>query len=154
MTTDPDETARQVRQFMSERDRFARRLGIELTELRPGFSRAEMTLTPDMVNGLGIPHGAAIFSLADFSFAAACNSHGTTAVALSMDIHFLTSPEPGSHLISEGLEVQRGARTGLYRMTVEDVRGRLVAESHGMAYFKKARFLTAAAPPGNGKNDS
>ncbi|MBM4422248.1 MAG: hotdog fold thioesterase [Chloroflexi bacterium] len=126
---------------MSERDLFARHLGIELLELRPGYSRVGLNLQPHMVNGLGIPHGSVIFALADFGFAAACNSHGRAAVALSMDIHFLRSPAPDARLEGETTEVRRGHRTALYRMTVNDAEGNAVAELHGMAYRKDTQFL-------------
>src|SRR5574337_1909561 len=133
--------ASRVARFMSERDLFARHLGIELLELRPGYSRVALTLAPHMVNGLGLPHGAVIFALADFAFAAACNSHGRTAVALSMDIHFLNSPAPNTRLGGEAVEVRCGRRTALYRMTVADAEGNAVAELHGMAYRKDTHFL-------------
>jgi acyl-CoA thioesterase len=136
-----DPLAERVAAFMSERDSFSRGLGIELLELEPGRSRAGMTLTADMVNGLGLPHGAAIFALADFAFAAACNSYGETSVALSMDIHFLSSPASGSRLEATAEQVRSGRRTGLYRMAVTDAQGELVAELHGMAYRKGTRFL-------------
>ena len=136
-----DDTANAVARFISERDLFAHHLGIELLELRPGYSRAGMSLAPHMLNGLGLPHGAAIFALADFAFAAACNSHGRTAVAMSMDIHFLNSPGPDADLQAEAIEVHCGNRTGLYRMTVTDADGNQVAELHGMAYRKNERFL-------------
>ena len=70
---------------------------------------------------------------------AACNSYGT--VALSMDVHFLSSPAPGAHLFGEAQELRRGRRTGLYRLIVTDEAGDLIAELHGMAYRKDARFL-------------
>ena len=136
-----DHRTADVARFLTERDLFARHLGIELLELRPGYSRVGMTLAPYMVNGLGIPHGAAIFALADFAFAAACNSHGRAAVALSMDIHFVSAPSPAGRLEAEGAEVRLGQRTGLYRMTVTDADGHLVAELHGMAYRKNQHFL-------------
>jgi acyl-CoA thioesterase len=133
-----------VAHFMSERDLFARHLGIELLELSSGYSRVRMQLTPYMLNGLGVPHGAAIFAVADYAFAAACNSYGNTALALSMDVHFLFSPKPDSQLICEAQEVQKGKRTGLYRMTVTDDALNIVAELHGMAYRKHTRFLEEA----------
>ncbi len=120
---------------VAERDAFARHLGIELSDLRPGYSRAALPLAAYMVNGLGMPHGAAIFALADFAFAAACNSHGRAAVALSMDVHFISSPAPQALLVAEAQEVHRGQRIGLYRITVTDGHN-LIAELHGMAYFK------------------
>ncbi len=130
-----------VAKFMEERDLFARHLGIQLLELKPGYSRVSMDLQPHMLNGLGMPHGAVIFALADFAFATACNSYGQAAVALSMDIHFISSPHPESSLVGEAVEVQRSKRTGLYRLTVCDQEGKLVAELHGMAYRKDIDFL-------------
>ncbi len=140
------ETARAVAAFMAERDRFARWLGIRLLDLRPGYSRASMPVTSEMVNGLGMVHGGAIFALADFAFAAAGNSHGQAAVALSMDIHFLAPPQPGATLLAEAVEVRRGERTALYRITVSQQDGGTVAELHGMVYRKRERFLER--PPG------
>jgi acyl-CoA thioesterase len=145
---DPLETAAQVAGFMSERDRFAQSLGIRLVDLQPGTSRAEMQLRSDMVNGLDLPHGAAIFALADFAFAAACNSHGRAAVALSMDIHFLASPSPGAWLEAEAVEVRRGERTGLYHIRVREREAGIIADLHGMAYRKQDRFLQG---PGDGR---
>jgi acyl-CoA thioesterase len=141
MTDQSSSITEQVARFMSERDLFARQLGIELLELREGYSRVSLTLAPYMVNGLSLPHGAVIFALADFAFAAACNSYGRAAVALSMDIHFLNSPDPAARLQAEAVEVRCGNRTGLYRMTVTDALGTLVAELHGMAYRKDTHFL-------------
>ena len=126
---------------MSRRDLFARHLGIELLELRAGYSRAALTIAPFMLNGLGLPHGAVIFALADFAFATACNSHGRVAVALSMDIHYLSSPKVAASLVAEAVEVRRGQRTGLYRILVTQDGATPIAELHGMAYFKDASFL-------------
>jgi acyl-CoA thioesterase len=142
---DSEAELERVARFITERDRFARHLGIRLLELRLGYSRAQLALQPHMLNGLGMPHGAAIFALADFAFAAAGNSHGRAAVALSMDIHFVSSPAPDAQLECEAVEVRRGGRTALYRMTVTDLAGRLVAELHGMAYRKDDCFLEADA---------
>ena len=134
-------TVERVARFMSERDLFARHLGIELLELRPGYSRVALNLAPHMVNGLGMPHGAVIFALADFAFSIAGNSHGKVAVALSMDVHFLNSPAPNTRLEGEAVEVRCGRRTALYRMTVTDAENKLVAELHGMAYRKDTHLL-------------
>ena len=138
-----------VAAMISQRDLFARFLGIRLEDLQPGRSRASMTLQPHMVNGHGVPHGAAIFALADLAFAAACNSHGRVALALSMDIHFLAAPAPDDTLVAEAQEVRLGHRTGLYRIQVRDSGGTLIAELHGMAYRKDEWFL-----PPEGENEA
>ncbi len=135
-----DETAAAAGRRMSEQDQFARLLGITLTDIRPGYSRAVMPLTPQLLNGLGMPHGGAIFALGDFAFAAACNAHGRVAVALSMDIHFIRSPRPAATLVAEAVEVHVTYRTGLYRITVADEGGEPVAELHGMAYRTEKEY--------------
>ena len=112
-----------------------------MLELRPGYSRVGMTIAPHMVNGLGMPHGGVIFALGDFAFAAAGNSHGEIAVALSMDIHFLRASVPGAYLTAEAVEIRKGRRTALYRITISDDQGNLIADMHGMAYRKEEGFL-------------
>jgi acyl-CoA thioesterase len=109
--------------------------------MKPGYCRAALPLKPHMVNGLGMPHGAVLFALADFTFAGAGNSHGTAAVALSMDIHFLSSPRPDDRLECEAVEVRLGRKTALYRLTIFDSDQTAVAELHGMAYRKDTHFL-------------
>jgi acyl-CoA thioesterase len=122
-----------------EADPFARSLGIELLALRPGYSRLAMTLQPHMLNFHGIPHGGAIFSLADAAFAAAGNSHGQVAVALSMTINFRSAVPSGTRLLAEAIEQSLGGRTGLYRITVtaDNEEKRLVAVCDGTVYRKK-----------------
>lgn len=121
-------------------DPFARSLGIELLTLRPGYSRVAMTLQPHMLNFHGIPHGGAIFSLADAAFGAAGNSHGQVAVALSMTINFRATVPSGTRLQAEAVEQSLGGRTGLYRITVtaDDEEKTLVALCDGTVYRKKA----------------
>ncbi len=142
MSIDPP--VAQVAAFMRERDLFARSLGIELLELRPGYCKVRLKTTGEMVNGLGLVHGGVIFSLADFAFAGACNSHGRAAVALSMDVHFLSSPPANTWLEAEAVEIRCGNRTGLYQLSVRDHQGKPVAELHGMAYRRDDHFLDQA----------
>ena len=70
-------------------DKFAERANIELLSVSPGQARAKMTLHPHHLNGYGTVQGGAIFTLADFAFAAASNSHGTVAVAINVSITFM-----------------------------------------------------------------
>lgn len=139
-TSEAGQVSEAVAEHFAANDRFARLLGIELEEVSPGRSRAAMTLTSEMVNGLGYPHGAAIFALADVAFAAAGNSHGQASVALSMDIHFLRPPKIGARLEAVTEEIRRGRTTGLYRIRVSQD-GKPIAELHGMVYVKGDKFL-------------
>lgn len=122
-------------------DPFAKLMGIELLELRPGYSRVAMTVTPRMVNFHGIPHGGVIFSLADAAFAAASNSHGQTAVALSMTIHYLAATSDGARLVAEAQELRKGNRAGFYQITVKTEGGDFVATCQAVVHRKSESFV-------------
>ena len=125
----PDEALRQrIRD-----DPYAAWLGIELLELAPGYCRAAMRVQPQMVNFHGMPHGGAIFSLADYAFGGACNAHGETAVALSVTIQFLAAAAPGARLTAEARAERQGRQAGFYVMTVTDEEGRVVASCQAVA---------------------
>ena len=125
-------------------DPFAKSLGIELLELRPGYSKTAMTVREEMLNFHGIPHGGAIFSLADAAFAAASNSHGRTAVALHMEISYLATVPVGTKLYAEAEEEKMGKRTALYHITVSDEDGELIASCQGIVYRKGERSTEEA----------
>ena len=71
---------KEIKEFIN-RDQFAKHSGIELLSVALGQAIARMTVHPWHLNGVGTVQGGAIFTLADFAFAAACNSHGKVAVA-------------------------------------------------------------------------
>jgi acyl-CoA thioesterase len=115
-------------------DPYAGWLGIELLELRPGYCRAALTLTPAMLNFQGSPHGGVIFSLADFAFSGACNAGGEPAVALSVTIQFLAAAAPGARLTAEARADRQGRRAGFYAMTVTDDQGTVIATCQAVAF--------------------
>ena len=125
-----------IAQF-ARQDALAQLLGIELLDAGLGFARATMTVGPHHLNSHGILHGGAIFSLADFCFAVACNSHGQAAFALHVDINFLATAPVGARLLAEATEEHLGNRTGLYHMRVMTEEGTLIAACHGMAYRRR-----------------
>jgi acyl-CoA thioesterase len=91
------------------------------------------------LNGLGTVHGGAIFTLADFAFAAACNSHGTVAVALNVSITFMKAATTGT-LWADAREVSKNFKVGSYAVEVKDDQGELVAQFQGLAYRKKDKL--------------
>jgi acyl-CoA thioesterase len=121
-------------------DPFARLLGIELLEARPGYSRLSMVVRDDMMNFQGMPHGGAVFSLADAAVGAAGNAHGRKCVGLTAEICYLTTVESGATLIAEATEEHLGQRTALCHVTVSTGDGDLVASCQGLAYRKKEGF--------------
>lgn len=136
--------AKTIREFLLQ-DKFAESLGIELLDLREGYARCAMVVRDDMLNAHRIAHGAAIFTLADFAFAAACNAYGQTALALEVKINFLDAVKPGTRLIAEATEEALSNRIGLYHLTVRDANGALVAAAQATAYRKSEWFVKREA---------
>ena len=121
------------------KDRFATLCGIELISVEPGYARASVKLQPCHWNGLGTAQGGAIFTLADFAFAAASNSHGTVAVAINVNISFLKAVTTGT-LWAEAREVSKNFKLGSYTVEIKDDAGEMVALFQGMAYRKKDKL--------------
>lgn len=115
---------------------FARKFKLKLVALNEGYSKVTMTFTPDMENIFGMAHGGAIFALIDEAFQTACNAYGTMAVALNMNITYLSSPAPGSTLTSEAKEYSRTAKTANYDIKVTDEQGNLIASCQALAFRK------------------
>ncbi len=123
-------------QTFLKNDRFAVNSNVELISMTPGAARAKMHIQPHHLNGLGSAMGGAIFTLADFAFAAASNSHGTIAVALNVNITFLKAARSGT-LWAEARENSKNPKVGSYTVEVRDDEGDLVAMFQGTAYRKK-----------------
>ena len=119
-----------------EREPFTKKFGLKLLDLDEGYSKVEMSFTPDMENFLGLAHGGALFALIDEAFETASNSHGTVAVALNMNITFVSSPSPGNKLIAEARELSRTKRTASYDIRVLDAGNNLIAFCQALVYRK------------------
>ena len=115
---------------------FAQKFGLELVELKEGYSRVTMLLTGEMENIFEMPHGGAIFALIDEAFETACNSHGTVAVALSMSINYVAAASSGTKITAEAQEVSRTRRTATYDIKVRDGEDQLIATCQALAYRK------------------
>ena len=108
-------------------DPLAAHLGIALEQVRPGYARAAMTVTPGLLNAFGMAHGGATMALLDVVHAAVSNSHGTLAIAQDVHTEFLAAGRPGDRLVAEGVEVHRSNRTAVYRIEATAQDGRRVA---------------------------
>jgi acyl-CoA thioesterase len=129
-TLSPEDLARACADAMWEEDDASRALGMEIVEVGPGRATLAMTVRPEMVNGQRIAHGGMIFTLADSTFAFACNSHNDRAVAAQGSITFIRPGKLGDRLVATAREVSRSGRSGIYdvQVTANDV---VIAEFRG-----------------------
>ncbi len=139
-----DEKVRQGILKQLEKEPFSKKFGLTLVDMQEGYARVEMRFTEDMENMFGMAHGGAIFSLMDSAFEVASNSHGTMAVALSMNINYLASPAKGAKLTAEAREINKTRRTAAYDIRAIDDSGKLLATCQSLVYRldKPLPFLT------------
>ena len=130
---------KEVVAHMMENDAFSQWLGIEVLEIKEGYSKIKMTVREEMVNGFGIVHGGIPFSLADSAFAFACNNRNNLSVALDVTITFTKAVNIGDTLTAEAKEVHNGRSTGVYLITVMNQKNEQVA------LFKGTCFRTGKA---------
>ena len=130
-TVDTLALAKAAAEVMWREDNASKWLGMKIEEVRPGSARLSMTVTANMVNGHNLCHGGLIFTLADSTFAFACNSHNQRAVAAGCAIEFLAPAVLGDVLTAEGVEQALRGRTGVYDMKVTNQKSELIAVFRG-----------------------
>lgn len=116
------------------KDLFSQWLGIEIIEIKEGYSKIKMTIREEMINGLGVVHGGIAFSLSDSAFAFACNNRNNLSLALDTSINFTKKVMPGDILTAEAKELHNGRTTGLYLITVANQRKEQVALFKGTCF--------------------
>jgi acyl-CoA thioesterase len=132
MTMTPQQRAQQVGHTMFAADVASQHtMGMELLACEPGRAVMRMRVQALHLNGHQICHGGFIFTLADSTFAFACNSHNKNAVAAGCSIEFLKPAHLGDVLTCEGLEQVLQGRHGIYDMRVSNQKGEVVAMFRG-----------------------
>jgi acyl-CoA thioesterase len=139
-----DKLANEVVAHMMKNDAFSQWLGIEVMNIREGYSLVRMNVRKEMVNGFGIVHGGVPFSLADSAFAFACNNRNILSVALDTSINFIKAVQVGDVLVAEAREVHNGRSTGLYNIEIKNQKEELVAQFKGLCYRTNKELLDGA----------
>ncbi len=116
-------------------DYFAEALGMQVLEAKDGYAKVSVKIKKIHTNALGFTHGGAIFSLADYAFAQACNFGDNVAVAVQVSINFLKPSVEDDTLTAEATRVSDGKTMGLYQVTVRK-EDKTVALFTGLAFKK------------------
>jgi len=138
---DKDALAKQVVDKMMVTDYFSQWMGVKILDVKEAYSKIEMTLRKEMLNGFGIAHGGITFALADSAFAFACNSDGKITVALDVSISFPKAGKEGDTLTAEAKLINKTNRTGLYLIEVRNQKNDLVGLFKGTCYKTEKQLL-------------
>lgn len=142
--------ARRVGETMFAADVASRdTMGMELLACEPGRATMRMTVRALHLNGHKICHGGFIFTLADSTFAFACNSRNHNTVAAGCSIEFLKPAYEDDVLTCEGVEQVQAGRHGIYDMRVTNQKGQAVALFRG----KSAQIAGTVIPNEETQNE-
>ena len=135
----PQQTADCVRLGLFRNDRASKALGMRIIEVTPGCATLAMTVRDDMLNGHDLCHGGLIATLADSTFAFACNSYNQLTVASGFAIDLLAPGRLGDLLTARCTEVSKAGRTGVYDAEITNQRGERIAVFRGRSYTMKGK---------------
>ena len=130
-----DDKVREAITNAIKRETFAQALNMKLVELEDGHSVVEMIYDPEKMNNMhNLAHGGALFGLMDEAFEMACHTKGSIAVALNMNITYVTSPKPGSRLRAAANQVTETRKTASFDIKITDQDGRIITTCQALAY--------------------
>ena len=134
MSTPEQQLAQQVTDHMYAGDMATQHLGMKIVRVAPGEAEIHMPVQPWMLNGHRTCHGGVIFTLAESTFAFACNSRNQVTVASAAQIDFVAPGREGDVLQARAKESWRGGRAGVYDISVHRQDGTLVALFRGKSH--------------------
>ncbi len=142
----PQQIAEYVRDAMWKQDWASQMLGMTVVDIGPGTATLRMTVRKDMLNGHQTCHGGLITTLADSTFAFACNSYNELTVAAGFMVDITAPAYEGDVLTAVGTEVEKGGRLGLYDVEVRNQSGKRIALFRGSSYTAKGKPAVPQAP--------
>ena len=113
---------------------YARKLGITVEEIGPGYARVVKDVTAEDANPVGVPHGGVYFSMADTAAGSAMASHGFFAVTVNASYNFLRSAKLGDRLTAEARERKPGRSICFFDIEVRDQDGTLLGTGSASFY--------------------
>lgn len=122
-----------VRQLLRG-DQFAEHCGLKLVSVGDGCAVVTMEVLPIHLNGNKVVHGGAIFTLADYAFAAACNSVAMVSVSINASISYIKAGAGTGMLTAEARPVSTNSKLGTYLVEIKNIEGVVIAVFQGLAY--------------------
>jgi len=121
-------------------DRYAALSGIELLTVEPGRAKARMEIREMHLNTVNVVQGGAIFTLADYAFAAAVNAYGNLAMSIETSIRYFKGVGEGV-LFADAHMVHIHKRLATFEVRVTNEQGELIALFTATAYRKDVPLM-------------
>lgn len=131
----------EVIDFLNDKDRYARTNGMQLTELRTDYARAEMVVEERHLNGGNVCQGGAMFTLADLAVAGLFNANKQLTVSIESQITFHSAGQLGDRLVAEAVMMKEHGKLPYARVSVSKENGELIASFTCLGYRKKVELF-------------
>ncbi|MGM0381169.1 MAG: PaaI family thioesterase, partial [bacterium] len=128
-----------VKSYLEENDQFAEHVGVEVLEVGEGEARAKLELGSEHLNSLDTVHGAAIFTLADVTFAAVAHVPGRQAPGIQVSVNYFRAISEGT-LVARGEIVHDHPKLATYRVEIKNEEEELIADFEGTVYRTKKKY--------------
>ena len=125
----------ELRVKRSAANTFSRNNGVEIEEIGLGYARSAVTVGPEHLNPVGVPHGGLYFTLADNASGSAMASHGYQAVTLNASYSFFRSAKVGDRVTAVARETKGGKTVCVFDVQVANQDG-VVLGSGTFTYYR------------------
>lgn len=129
----PKQRAELSADAMWANDAASKWLGFILADVDEGTATMTLTVLKHHTNGHGICHGGILFSLADSTFAFACNSRNQNTLAQHCMVTFIAPAKLDDRLTATAKEISKARRNGVYDVKITDQDGQIIGEFRGFS---------------------
>ncbi len=135
------ELTQKVTEHIAEKDNFAKWLGVEVIETKPGYAKIKMKIRKDMINSFGTCHGGVTFAFAQTALAFCSNNYGEIAVALETSMAFTSPLYEGDEITAETSEESKRSKIAVYTIKVKKTTGETVGVFRGTVYSTEKKYF-------------
>jgi acyl-CoA thioesterase len=132
----------EYKEYFNKNDRFSIFCGMELTEIREGYAKVELTIDENSMNYMGSMHGGLIYTMADVAAGTAVVSRGKQGVTLGAHTEYI-KPALSGKVIAEGKVISPGKTISRCEVEIHSEDGTLYAKSY-ITMFTTNRDVTLA----------
>ena len=120
---------RKVLELNYEKGMSIEQMGVEMTDIEPGWARGELTIRDKHRNTIGSIHGGVLFFLADTVVGFAAMTRMEEVTTASASIHYMNPVLGQKKLIAEATELKAGKNLQVYDVVITTEDGRLLTKA-------------------------
>lgn len=122
-------------QTITDRNPFARLLGLELLEVSEGYARGRIPMRKEFGNIYGGMHGGCVYALADTIAGIAAATYGNYVTTIDGKMNYLLPVKDTAYVYCEARTVRQGGTIGVYEARITDDGGRLL-DTADFTYYR------------------